>query len=151
MTSLQRKNTTAELLLMAFLTVLFVIVQWLHAFQRRSAAMPTFHVSTEKKCFTFTMSVVSCLYNFFLLVLSATEGTVLIHALPMGNGEYLPHMRGRHKTSGRIRSCFYSTPPGAIYVFTGGRQTKNHWQIHWRKGGFSQSFPPYSPPLMGIA
>lgn len=54
---------------MAFLTLLFVVVQRPHALQRRNAVMPTFHVSTKKKktCFKFTMSVISCMYNFFSL------------------------------------------------------------------------------------
>jgi len=38
-----------------------------------------------KNYFKFTMSAVSCLYNYFLLVLVAMRSTVLIHALPTGN------------------------------------------------------------------
>lgn len=43
------KNNTAGVLLTAFLTPLFVIIQWLqlHALQR-SAAMPSCHGSTKK-------------------------------------------------------------------------------------------------------
>lgn len=43
-----------------------------------------------------------------------------------------------------------STPPGDISVFTGVRQTANHWQILWRKGLSSQPFPCCSPPLRCI-
>lgn len=57
--------------------------------------MTTFHVSTKKKkkkLFQIHHECSVLPVHFFLLVLTATGGTVLSQALPMGNGQHLSHV-----------------------------------------------------------
>lgn len=142
------KNNAAGVLLMAFLTPLFVIIQWLqlHALQRRSAAMPSCHGST-KKLFQIHQDCSLLPVHFFSPGIGGHERHSPDPCIPDGKWRVQdanPHV-GQDLVGTR------PTPPGAISVFTGIRQTKNHCQILWRKGLFSLPFPPCSPPLTDIA